>query len=504
MKQLKTLAILIAGIIFPWMVFAQGVGTPGGTIQFATTNAVLGGGFAPLAHVQTLPFGTVTDPASIWAAIGQAPFPGPSGDFPYGLRLQKNLSLGVFNLVNEGGAENLVIGFGENPDNTIRFRYISDQLGGAFDDPLTITGNGFNGTGRVGVGTTNPSQGRLDVVASGATTSGSQGFALYVQKDAGGNLFDYGALIEQSGGIIGYGTFSRTTDAANNFALRGESRNSQGAGYGVYATVDNASTSGTGFGVYAGVLNSTTQYGVLANAANTPTSYAGYFSGRLVYTGSFGMVSDRRLKKDIKDLNSALDIVSQLRPTTYTYRTDEFEEMNLEDDLQYGFIAQEVQDVLPSVTMDIRQPITKDNDPTNVTYEDFVGMDYVQLIPILTAAIQELQQEVVALKSQLAESKEYKGDATGFTIPGEKATLFQNEPNPFAASTTIRYQIPGAFERAALYIFDMQGKKVKTFEGLNERGQVEILGSTLDAGTYLYTLVVDGQEMDTKRMILTK
>ncbi|MEL7064725.1 MAG: hypothetical protein AAFP00_13385, partial [Bacteroidota bacterium] len=79
-----------------------------------------------------LPFGTVTDPASIWAAIGQAPFPGPSGDFPYGLRLQKNLSLGVFNLVNEGGAENLVIGFGENPDNAIRFRYISDQLTNTF------------------------------------------------------------------------------------------------------------------------------------------------------------------------------------------------------------------------------------------------------------------------------------------------------------------------------------------------------------------------------------
>ncbi|MEO1808539.1 MAG: tail fiber domain-containing protein, partial [Bacteroidota bacterium] len=497
-----TLAILIAGIIFPWMVFAQGVGTPGGTIQFATTNAVLGGGFAPLAHVQTLPFGTVTDPASIWAAIGQAPFPGPSGDFPYGLRLQKNLSLGVFNLVNEGGAENLVIGFGENQENAIRFRYISDQLTNTFDDPLVVTGNGRGGAGRVGIGTTNPSQARLDIVADAPTRSGNQGIGLHIRHD-GGSFINYGALIENEGGIASYGLSSNSRNARVGFGLIGESVNAEAVGYGVYGRSLNVST-GSAWGVFGIVANSTTQYGIFGGAASGPTSYAGYFNGDLVYTGSFGSVSDRRLKKDIKTLNSALDIVSQLRPTTYTFRTDEFAYMNLDQDLQYGFIAQEIEEVLPSLTMNIRQPIMEDNDPEKVSHEDFTGVDYVQLIPILTAAIQELQQEVVALKSQLAESKEYKGNATGFTIPGEKATLFQNEPNPFASSTTIRYQIPGTFERAELYIFDMQGKKVKTFEGLNARGQVEILGSTLDAGTYIYTLVVDGQEMDTKRMILTK
>ncbi|MEO0584746.1 MAG: tail fiber domain-containing protein [Bacteroidota bacterium] len=501
MKFFQTLAIFLAGMIFPWTVFAQGVGTPGGTIQFPTVNAALGGGFAPLAHVQTLPFGTVTDPASIWAAIGQAPFPGPSGDFPYGLRLQKNLSLGVFNLVNEGGAENLVIGFGENEENAIRFRYISDQLGGTFDDPLTITGNGFNRTGRVGVGTTNPNKARMDVFASGTTTSGAQGIALYVQKDGSGALFDYGALIERSGGTIGYGTFSRTTNAANNFAFVGESKDATGAGYGIYATADNRNTTGAGYGVFGNALNSTTQYGVFGNAVSGPASYAGYFNGRLVYTGSFGMVSDRRLKKDIKDLNSALAIVSQLRPTTYTYRTDEFVGMNLEDDLQYGFIAQEVQDVLPSVTMDIRQPIMKDNDPTNMTYEDFVGMDYVQLIPILTAAIQELEAKVAKLEKEKAASV---NSAPTFGTEFEEATLYQNQPNPFSEVTTIRYQLPRSFAQASLYVYDMQGKQVRQYDNLNERNSLEIQGSDLQAGMYLYSLVVDGAEIDTKRMILTK
>ncbi|MEL6635059.1 MAG: tail fiber domain-containing protein, partial [Bacteroidota bacterium] len=401
------LAILIAGIIFPWMVFAQGVGTPSGTIQFATTNAVLGGGFAPLAHVQTLPFGTVTDPASIWAAIGQAPFPGPSGDFPYGLRLQKNLSLGVFNLVNEGGAENLVIGFGENKENTIRFRYISDQLTNTFDDPLVVTGNGLNGAGRVGIGTTSPSQARLDIVANAPTRSGSQGVGLHIRHD-GGSFLNYGAIIENEGGTGSYGLSSFSRDARVSFGLIGESANAEAIGYGVYGRSTNVSPTGTAWGVYGIAFNSTTQYGIFGSATSSPTSYAGYFNGDLVYTGGFGSVSDRRLKKDIKTLNSALDIVSQLRPTTYTFRTDEFAYMNLDQDLQYGFIAQEIEEVLPSLTMNIRQPIMEDNDPEKVSHEDFTGVDYVQLIPILTAAIQELQQEVVALYSLDSASWDFK------------------------------------------------------------------------------------------------
>ncbi|MEO1808540.1 MAG: hypothetical protein AAFU33_27280, partial [Bacteroidota bacterium] len=271
MKELKALAILIAGMIFPWTIFAQGVGTPNGTIQFVTPNAAIGGGFAPLAHVQTLPFGTVTDPASIWAAIGQAPFPGPSGDFPYGLRLQKNLSFGLFNLVNEGGAENLVVGFGESVDNAIRFRYINDQLAGTFDDVMTITGNGFNGTGRVGVGTTSPSQGRMDIVSSGIT-SPNRGIGLYIQKEGLGALFDFGTLVEQSGGIIGHGTFSSSKDAGNSFALRGLVEDARSAGYGVYATVNNRNSTGVGYGVYGQANFSTTQYGVFGSAPNTSTS----------------------------------------------------------------------------------------------------------------------------------------------------------------------------------------------------------------------------------------
>jgi myo-inositol-hexaphosphate 3-phosphohydrolase len=58
---------------------------------------------------------------------------------------------------------------------------------------------------------------------------------------------------------------------------------------------------------------------------------------------------------------------------------------------------------------------------------------------------------------------------------------------------------------AYLCIYDLQGAQLKQMT-VQERGEdVQILyGSELKAGIYLYTLIADGQEVDTKRMILTK
>ncbi len=51
----------------------------------------------------------------------------------------------------------------------------------------------------------------------------------------------------------------------------------------------------------------------------------------------------------------------------------------------------------------------------------------------------------------------------------------------------------------------MRGSQVKSFN-INERGNASITieGNSLEAGMYLYTLIVDGKEVNTKKMILTK
>jgi hypothetical protein len=51
----------------------------------------------------------------------------------------------------------------------------------------------------------------------------------------------------------------------------------------------------------------------------------------------------------------------------------------------------------------------------------------------------------------------------------------------------------------------MQGKQISHYP-VYERGNgsITITGGTLEPGMYMYALIADGKEVDTKRMILTE
>ena len=54
-------------------------------------------------------------------------------------------------------------------------------------------------------------------------------------------------------------------------------------------------------------------------------------------------------------------------------------------------------------------------------------------------------------------------------------------------------------------IFDLQGTLIESHViDRSGRTQIRVEGGALKAGMYIYTLMVDQKEMDTKRMILTK
>ena len=80
----------------------------------------------------------------------------------------------------------------------------------------------------------------------------------------------------------------------------------------------------------------------------------------------------------------------------------------------------------------------------------------------------------------------------------KKTVLYQNSPNPFSEQTEIRHSISNNTISAYIYIFDMQGK-------LNYFGNgfININRYQFEPGMYLYSLIIDGKEVDTKRMILT-
>jgi hypothetical protein len=112
----------------------------------------------------------------------------------------------------------------------------------------------------------------------------------------------------------------------------------------------------------------TTRFYILAN-------------GNYWFSGS--NLSDVRLKENIQSISlTASEKIALLNPCSY----------NMKDDLsvtKYGFIAQEVQDVLPDL---IRGGSDK--------HEDFMGLDYDGIFTITVKAVQEILTRLTALENK--------------------------------------------------------------------------------------------------------
>jgi hypothetical protein len=123
----------------------------------------------------------------------------------------------------------------------------------------------------------------------------------------------------------------------------------------------------------------------IGNSATTNN----YFYGAIDAT-AFNVTSDQRLKTNIEPLTNANQLINQLVPVSYDKK------INLADTTysvmdEYGFIAQEVQKVLPAV---ISQGKGKDG---------LLSINYTSLIPLLTKALQEQGHENQQLKQQISE-----------------------------------------------------------------------------------------------------
>lgn len=85
------------------------------------------------------------------------------------------------------------------------------------------------------------------------------------------------------------------------------------------------------------------------------------------------------------------------------------------------------------------------------------------------------------------------------------AFLLQNAPNPFNESAEIRYFIPEGLEDVEIRIYDIQGSVLSASKIKNTGdGKLEVDSATLATGTFVYTLSVRGEIIDSKVMIVTQ
>ena len=107
---------------------------------------------------------------------------------------------------------------------------------------------------------------------------------------------------------------------------------------------------------------------------------------------SIDMNSDRRLKREIQPITQP-NSLSALRPVSY-YWNVEGEKRGGNKDLQYGFIAQEIEQVYPHLV--------------NTSSDGYKSVNYIQVIPLLVKELQESQAKLKDLEGRL-EKLEGKG-----------------------------------------------------------------------------------------------
>ena len=170
-----------------------------------------------------------------------------------------------------------------------------------------------------------------------------------------------------------------------------------------------------------------------------------------------------------------------------------------------GFVAQEVEAIAKKLNYDFSGVDAPKNK------EDFYGLRYSEFVVPLVKAVQELsnkndalQLENEALKDRL-DKIEQRLTANSKTFENiSSARLEQNAPNPYKGNTIINYYVPFNAGNAVIKITDMKGSLLKIFNVKEGKGQVILQSDQLAAGTYQYSLFVNGRLIDTKQMLLIR
>lgn len=108
----------------------------------------------------------------------------------------------------------------------------------------------------------------------------------------------------------------------------------------------------------------------------------------LIVGGSILTPSDSSLKINVQDISlSIANELLEVIPKQYTFKKD------IDEKLHYGFIAQELEKIVPSLVEEIDTPING----------KIKSVNYVEMIPLLLLKIKDLQTQIDNLKTRIIE-----------------------------------------------------------------------------------------------------
>ena len=286
---------------------------------------------------------------------------------------------------------------------------------------------------------------------------------------------------------------------------------------GTYGTISQNS-------IVCGAAIYGTVYGDTGSPLSTGDKYAGFFNGNVKTTGSIvagttiqgALLGESASSVGSQSLRSSSVIrsLSGLNVTTYqkerpvlakdagtiydldgeTDKAAEKPEPDMMDEQYYekshfALDADRLEEAFPDLVY-----VNKDGSKV---------INYMEMIPLLVQSINELSAEVADLKQSGAKfaSRGTTDIEDSFTSQNK---LYQNTPNPFKEQTIIRFSLADGVTDAAICIFDMTGKTIKKLPISSGMESVSVGGYELGEGMFLYSLIINGQEIDTKKMVISK
>jgi len=281
----------------------------------------------------------------------------------------------------------------------------------------------LDSSGNVGIGTSSPSASNTSGVAfvpgtsSVASVTGSNGGG---QLNLGNNNNGSNSTADTSCGSVVFkarfnGTFGGGNDIASivgTYTGNGTTR----SGVIRFLTIDNGSEAERARIASDGPLRIAMQnYGSPPSSTNFGVSIANTSAGSRFYgqgagtetqiefgntNGARGSIqtnatntlynttSDYRLKEDVVPMTGALNIVSNLKPCTYTWKVN--------GSAGQGFIAHELQEVIPDAVTGEKDAVDDKGDPK------YQMVDTSFLVATLTAGLQEAVAMIEELKAKVA------------------------------------------------------------------------------------------------------
>src|ERR1019366_7666489 len=350
---------------------------------------------------------------------------------------------------------------------------------------------------------------------------------------------------------IGYYAGVNNTSGTNNTFV----------GYGAGTTVSTGTYNtcvGNGADASAGITNATAiGNGATASVSNSVNLGNGAIT-KIYAAVTTITLSDGRFKTNVTENVKGLSFIKKLRPVTYymdTKKLDDFLIQNMSDSTKImhkqgmdfgpstaivhsGFIAQEVEKAAQQfgfISSIVSAPSNNTN-PYGLGYEEFVVplvkavqelsniIDSVKIVKTKQDSINTaLSNQNAALQSQLTQlASKINACCTSTTNSNGSAKslaegvsqtnvnlnnsqviiLDQNSPNPFAETTTINYFLPDSIGKAQMLFYNAQGQLIQSVALIQKgKGALNVFANDLTNGIYTYTLVVDGQIIESKKMM---